>query len=251
MTQTEIDWTAVVVREEQVQSLLVGSPGDRVIQATQIANALAPVITDKHLYTDIGGKRHVWFEGWATLGALVGVFPITVETREDAEGAWARVEARTLSGAVVGAAEALCSRDEPGKYGKPGRWADAPRYAVLSMAQTRAGSKALRMPLGFIMQLAGFQATPAEEMDGVVSQRRNPKETDAERAELQKLLQRWVTDQGGPEAVIKLLGDNELPDVVSSVLTVTPDDKLAPVLGNLSADARESLTEYLKMELGE
>ena len=243
---TDIDGAAVVVREEQVQSLLVGSPADRVTQATQIANALAPVITDKHLYTDIGGKRHVWFEGWATLGALVGVFPITVETREDDEGAWARVEARTLSGAIVGAAEARCSRDEPGKYGKPGRWSDAPKYAILSMAQTRAGSKALRMPLGFIMQLAGFQATPAEEMDGIVS--RKP---DDGRKELQALLQRWVTEQGGPEAVITLLGDGELPDVVSSVLTVTPDDKLAPVLGNLSGDARENLVEYLRMDLGE
>jgi len=169
----QTDGTALVVREEQVASLLVGTPDDRVTQATQIANALAPVITGKHLYVDISGKRHVLYEGWATLGALVGVFPVTVETREDEGGAWARVEARTLAGAVVGAAEAVCSRDEPGKYGKPGRWADAPRYALVSMAQTRAGSKALRMPLGFIVTLAGFEATPAEEMDG--AQTRAPK----------------------------------------------------------------------------
>jgi hypothetical protein len=32
------------------------------------------------------------------------------------------------------------------------------------MAQTRATSKALRQPLGFVMTLAGYAATPAEEM---------------------------------------------------------------------------------------
>ena len=33
------------------------------------------------------------------------------------------------------------------------------------MAQTRAGAKALRMPLGFVVHLAGYEATPAEEME--------------------------------------------------------------------------------------
>ena len=37
-------------------------------------------------------------------------------------------------------------------------------YALRSMAQTRATSKALRQPLGFVMSLAGFDPTPAEEM---------------------------------------------------------------------------------------
>lgn len=240
------DGRALVLREEAaVPSLLMGTPDDRVTQATQIANALAPVITGKHLYADIQGKRHVLYEGWATLGALVGVFPVTVWTKETENGYLARVEARTISGDVVGAAEAECTRDETSVNGKQ-RWKTAPPYALRSMAQTRAGSKALRMPLGFIMQLAGFEGTPAEEMDGIV-QRRKPPETDAARP----LLKRWVEEQGGTDAVIKLLGDGELPDVISSVLTVTPDDKLAPVLGNLSEDARAHLTEYLKMELGE
>ena len=43
-------------------------------------------------------------------------------------------------------------------------WAKADDYAIRSMAQTRATSKALRMPLGFVMELAGFDATPADEI---------------------------------------------------------------------------------------
>ena len=46
--------------------------------------------------------------------------------------------------------------------GKP--WDKADEYAVRSMAQTRAASKALRMPLGFVMTLGGYEATPEGEM---------------------------------------------------------------------------------------
>ncbi len=58
---------------------------------------------------------------------------------------------------LTGAADAICSRSES-------KWQKADDYAVLSMAQTRATSKALRLPLGFVMTLAGFDPTPAEEM---------------------------------------------------------------------------------------
>ena len=44
------------------------------------------------------------------------------------------------------------------------KWAKADDYAIRSMSQTRATSKALRLPLGFVMQLAGFDATPADEI---------------------------------------------------------------------------------------
>ena len=74
------------------------------------------------------------------------------------EGGWeARVQALTLQGAVVGAADAQCLRSE-------NNWKTRDDYALRSMAQTRAAAKALRMPLGFIMALAGYEATPAEEM---------------------------------------------------------------------------------------
>src|SRR3990167_759532 len=155
MTQEE---TALVIHEEQAVSLLTGAPKERVQQATEIANALSPVIEQQKLFATISGRRHVLYEGWTTLGALVGVFPKVIWSRPIENGWEARVEAGTMSGAVVGAAEATCSRDE-------NNWKDRDDYALRSMAQTRAGAKALRMPLGFIMSLAGFDATPAEEID--------------------------------------------------------------------------------------
>jgi hypothetical protein len=134
-----------------------GDPSEVVAKATQSAKVLADVIRDRHLYKTIGGKNHVYVEAWTLLGSMLGVFPV-VEWTRPIEGGWeARVEARTLSGALVGAAEGQCTRSEK-------TWASRDDYALRSMAQTRATSRALRGPLGFIVVLAGYNATAAEEM---------------------------------------------------------------------------------------
>ena len=107
----------------------------------------------------IQGKPHVRVEGWQLVGAMLGVTAVCVETVE-VEGGWkATVEARTADGRVIGSASALCTKNE-----KRGPWKSADDYARLSMAQTRATSKALKGPLGFVISLAGYQTTPAEEM---------------------------------------------------------------------------------------
>lgn len=98
------------------------------------------------------------------LGTMLGVFPVVEWTRPVQDGWEARVEARTLAGQVVGAAEAECLRSEK-------QWKSRDDYALRSMAQTRAVSKALRGPLGFVVTLAGFEATPAEEMPQNASER--------------------------------------------------------------------------------
>jgi hypothetical protein len=61
---------------------------------------------------------------------------------------------------LVGAGVAICTNKEKGKT-------QFDEYAVLSMAQTRAVGKAYRLNIGWIMKLAGFETTPAEEMDSV------------------------------------------------------------------------------------
>lgn len=132
-------------------------PAAVIQRATDAARPLAEVVRKQKLTTTISGREHVRVEGWTLLGSMIGVFPVTVWTRKLENGWEARVEARTIAGAVVGAAEAECLRSES-------LWKSRDDYALRSMAQTRATSKALRQPLGFVMQLAGFEATPAEEM---------------------------------------------------------------------------------------
>ncbi len=157
------DATAIVTTNGQPLALIEGSPTEVVARATEMANELRKVINGQKLYADIRGKQYVTVEGWTTLGAMVGVFPIVEWSRQVGEdeveplGWEARVEVRTLSGQTVGAAEAQCMRSE-------GQWRARDDYALRSMAQTRATSKAMRLPLAWIMSLAGFEATPAEEM---------------------------------------------------------------------------------------
>lgn len=58
--------------------------------------------------------------------------------------------------------------------------AKVPTFQLLSMAQTRASSKVLRMVLGFVPVLAGFKSTPAEELDGATE--RVPNRPQAQQA---------------------------------------------------------------------
>ena len=132
-------------------------PIEVVTRASETATALAAVIEKQKLSVSIQGRKHVLVEGWTLLGSMLGVFPVCVWTRQLENGWEARVEARTRDGAVVGAAEAECLRSERS-------WASRDDYALRSMAQTRATSKALRQPLGFVVTMAGYSATPAEEM---------------------------------------------------------------------------------------
>lgn len=139
-------------------------PLEFVQKVTRVADALKDVITKKQLYSTIQGRQFVGVEGWTTVGSMVGVFPVLRWTRQievDGKSGWeARVEAVTRSGDVVGAAESMCLKGESSNWNR-----QANDNAVRSMAQTRATSKALRQPLDFLVKMAGYVATPAEEMD--------------------------------------------------------------------------------------
>lgn len=145
--------------EQQASTTLfrTDDPVEVIERAGRAADALKSVLVRQGLTQNIQGKDYVRVEGWTTLGSMLGVVPVCTWTKEIPNGWEARVEARTLDGRVIGAAEAQCSRDEK-------MWAKRDAYALRSMAQTRATSKALRAPLGFIVTLAGYEATPSEEM---------------------------------------------------------------------------------------
>jgi hypothetical protein len=71
----------------------------------------------------------------------------------------AKCEVRNINtGQLVATGVAICSNFEHSKK----RFDE---YAILSMAQTRAIGKAYRNLLAWLMKAAGFEATPAEEMD--------------------------------------------------------------------------------------
>jgi hypothetical protein len=156
----------IVVIEPEIRlgSLSVMHPSDMIGRASEIATALAKVVKDRKLSRNISGREYVYVEGWATMGAMIGVLPREVQdaTQELENGDFiAAVELiRVNDGAVVGFGSAIVGYDE-------NTWKSRPRYAKRSMAITRATGKAYRLGFSWIMALAGYAPTPAEEMDGM------------------------------------------------------------------------------------
>ena len=148
------------------------NPADFVKKSQEYAKALVEVVESQKLFADIQGKKYVTFEGWQYLGSMLptAITPQTQwvnEVKDESTGEIlgykARVIAKDVNGAERGAAESVCMFDERNWKGK-----DANH--LMSMAQTRASSKALRMALSAIVKLAGFEPTPKEEMDGINAQ---------------------------------------------------------------------------------
>jgi len=129
----------------------------------QLSNELSQLIKEKGLSSNIQGKQFVNVEGWQFAGASLGLMPIITSTQDLSNETivkyMATCEVRNINtGNVVATGIALCSNAEKTK-----RYFD--EYAILSMAQTRAIGKAYRNLLAWLMKAAGFEATPAEEMD--------------------------------------------------------------------------------------
>ena len=147
------------------------NPADFVSKSQEYAKALVDVVENQQLYANIQGKKYVTFEGWQFLGSMLptAITPQTEFTEEvkdkdtgEVLGFKARVLALDVNGNQRGASESVCMYAERNWNGK-----DANH--LMSMAQTRASSKALRMALSSIVKLAGYEPTPKEEMDGITA----------------------------------------------------------------------------------
>lgn len=148
----------IVVSESVRLGTLEIAPTGVIARATLIATELAALVNARKLYVPISGKKYVRVEGWSTLGAMLGVTPREVSTTMHEDGTFeAMVEIVRSDGQVVGRGSAICGMDEP-------TWSKRPAYARRSMAITRATGKAFRLAYSWIMTLAGYEATPAEEV---------------------------------------------------------------------------------------
>src|SRR3990172_30933 len=131
-------------------------------QVVAMAQVLKNHIIKNKLYVAIRNKNYVEVEGWQFAGGLMWLYPrvASVENISTAnEIKWkAEVElVRLKDDKVVSRGFAICSKKETKKK-------DFDEYAILSMAQTRATGKAYRNLIGWVMKLAGYEATPSEEM---------------------------------------------------------------------------------------
>lgn len=131
--------------------------------AQKSAVFLVDIIKKNNWSRKLGGQgEHVQYEGWQTAGKYYGLSVKThsAEYVEIGNSHGFKAKATVVNeqtGVEVGSAEAYCMDDE-------GNWKNKPKFQLASMAQTRAGSKALRQILGFVIALAGYNPTPKEEM---------------------------------------------------------------------------------------
>lgn len=151
--------------------LVERSPKNEVAFGKEAAKALMDIVKEQRLSRKFGGeKEHIYVEGWELLGQFVGLSagaeaePVEIDGVKGAKG---RAILRDKEGRIMGEAVAWCLRDEP-------NWKNKPLFQLMSMAQTRAVSKAFRLKLAWIAILAGYSGTPAEEMDDVPLAKPNP-----------------------------------------------------------------------------
>jgi len=142
-------------------TLQASSPAALVSGAAEMAHELATVIDKQKLFTVIQGKKFVGVEGWTTLAVMLGCVAREVSTTEQ-DGIYVAVVelVRMNDGACISRASAECGEEKP--------WNTRAKYARRSMAQTRATGKACRLAFSWIMSLAGYEVTPAEEMTPII-----------------------------------------------------------------------------------
>lgn len=142
--------------------------------ATDVADCLSNLVKSQGLVvTGLNGRNkdaeYVTVEGWEVLGTMLGIVPVTtiIDEMKNDKGRIIGYKARAtlyqnpiiendniVGGTVIARAEATAD--------KSGFQRDL--FAIASMAQTRALGKAYRMGLSWIMKMAGFEGTFAEDM---------------------------------------------------------------------------------------
>lgn len=145
----------IAVRDKKYD---LGKPAEM----AKMAIALKKHVVGFGLYTEIQKRNYVHVEGWQFAGGLLGLYPRIVRVQDMSSGSeikWlAEVEIVDIkTERIISRGFAVCSSKETKKKGFD-------EYAILSMAQTRAIGKASRNTLGWVMKLAGYEATPSEEM---------------------------------------------------------------------------------------
>lgn len=153
-------------------------------QALEVAKVLQDFVKQQKLSVDIQGRNYPLVEAWQFAGSQLGLYPIMIScqnesTYDERIFKWkdrrnnpkekitqhfkyrSTVEIRRFADdKVMSRGTICCTNDEFGKY-------EFAEYAIESMAQTRAEGKAWRMLLAWVMKAAGFEQTPAEEMEEI------------------------------------------------------------------------------------
>ena len=221
----------------------------RVIESYDIANSnetlhlaqdLAKFIQENKLFHNIQGKAYVNVEGWQYAGARLGILPIIEELRRiESEGGELKYQAEVKlmnlrSQQVVGSGFAICSNKEFGKKAYQ-------EFAIASMAQTRAIGKAYRNILAWIVRAAGYEPTPAEEMDYMIKDEVETPEEKGKNTKKEKVAS--PKKEEAPKAAVK----EETEEVSGTPATVKQKTELLLLLNNkaITGDEKNKMLENI------
>lgn len=198
---------------------------DKITVATKVASSLKNVIETQGLAVMIKNKKgqeneYVTAEGWEVLGTMLGCTPYVEEVIELPKNGHKFMYQATVSirqgDVILSKASAIAERND--------RQKDRP--SVYSMAQTRALGKAYRMALSWIIKMAGYEPTPAEEM---------PKYNEREALEARasaEMKQRKKEQSIVPEKVVDVEAEEVIePASFETADTIEPSDA-KPVIEN-------------------
>ncbi len=161
------------------------APEEVLIEAQQAAAALQKRIAGKLKPVIFNGQQYIENDDWQMLSHFFGYAPKVISTEfveyGNVQGFKAIAElVNEHTGMVVSRGEALCL-DEEDSWGDRTKyeWRDngrgkrekvvvgtisTPLFQLASMAQTRACNKAMSNKLKWVVSLAGYATTPAEDM---------------------------------------------------------------------------------------
>lgn len=173
----------VVVGAQEGTLTATRSPQAIIAEARERAKALKDIVSKKEKPVIMNGEQYLEFEDWQTCGKFYGLTAKVVSTEPlDFNGGARGFKAKAVvvdnsTGIEVSAAEAICLNDEDkwstrakyesknGHREKVGE-VPVPMFQLMSMAQTRACAKALRNVLAWVVVLAGYKPTTAEDLTG-------------------------------------------------------------------------------------
>jgi len=129
-----------------------------------LANDLTKFIRENKLCQNIQGKEYALVEAWQYAGARLGILAIVDQVTNVSTDNELKYQSKVnlyslKTKQVIGGGFAICSNKEQGKKYYQ-------EFAIASMSQTRAIGKAYRNTLAWIIKAAGYEAMPAEEMEG-------------------------------------------------------------------------------------
>lgn len=189
--------------ESSIEQIMMRRPAEVLAEAKLAATELINVIDSKKNKVTFNGETYLEFEDWQMVAKFYGC-TVKVESTNyvqfgEVHGFEATAIVLDRSQAEISRAESMCLNDEEtwgmvskyewedeldsngkkiwveGKNGKKGFYkgkkvkvgeAPKPLFQLRSMAQTRAGARALRQVFAWVVVLAGYKPSVAEEMTG-------------------------------------------------------------------------------------